>query len=68
MSSTPKLAAPSYKKIAYIGANNTGKSLTLINLGSYKTIISISEGDIIATGTINSNSVSFIAILISMIL
>ena len=62
MSSTPKLAAPSYKKIAYIGANNTGKSLTLINLGSYKTIISISEGDIIATGTINSNSVSFIAI------
>ena len=62
MSSTPKLTAPSYKKIAYIGKNNTGKSLTLINLGAYKTIISISEGDTIATGTINSNSVTLTAI------
>ena len=62
MSSTPKLKAPSYRKIANFGVNNSEKSLTLINLGSYQTIISISEGDTIATGTINSNSVILKAI------
>ena len=55
----PKLKIPSYKIISSIAMANAGNSLILIDLGSISTIKSISKGQIIATGSINSKSVEY---------
>ena len=55
----PKLKIPSYKIISSIAMSNAGNSLILIDLGSTSTIKSISKGQIIATGSINSKSVEY---------
>ena len=51
------LKSPSYKKISYAATLNKGISLTVINLGSYKTIKVISKNEVVATGKINSTNV-----------
>ena len=51
------LKSPSYKKVSSAAALNKGNSLTIIRLGDYTTIKSISKNEVIATGKINSTSV-----------
>lgn len=55
----PKLSSPSYKQISLAAISNPGDSLTLINLGSFKTIKAIEKGEIIAAGIINSSNIEF---------
>ena len=55
----PKLKQPSYKIISSVAMTNPKNSLILIDLGSTTTIKSISKGEAIATGSINSKSVEF---------
>ena len=55
----PKLKPPSYKIISSVAMENQGYSLTVLNLAKFKTIISISKDEIVATGTINSQNIEF---------
>ena len=60
-SSKSKLISPIGKIISSTAKTHAGNSLTLIDLGEFKTIKSISKDEIVAKGKINSKEVEFIS-------
>ena len=56
---SPKLISPLGEIISWVAKIHAGNSLTLIDLGDFKTIKSISKDEIVGKGKINSKEVEF---------